>query len=92
MAHLSHVHSGLIASPAHTLAFAVAGEHAAAQWLDHLAPPLSLAEFREARLHHLLAHVDPYNVAAAVAVAVAVFRQAYAQRIAAFISGGKRHG
>lgn len=88
MAHLSHVHSGLIAPHAHTLIFAVAGGHAAARWLDHFAPALSLAEFREAHLRRLLAHVDPFNVAAAMAV----FRQAYGRRIAAFIAGGKRHG
>ncbi|WOB74095.1 hypothetical protein [Achromobacter xylosoxidans] len=88
MAHLSHVHSGLIASPAHTLVFAVAGTQAAAQWLGHVAPALSLAEFCETHLHQLLTYVEPNNVAAAMAV----FRQAYARRIAEFIAGGKRHG
>lgn len=88
MARLSHVHSGLIASPAHTLIFAVAGTRAASQWLDRTAPDLSLAEYRETRLNQLMARVYPFNVAAAMGV----FRQAYAQRIAAFIAGGKRHG
>lgn len=88
MAHLSLVHSGLIASPAHTLVFAVAGTRAAAQWLNRTAPDVSLADYRETRLHKLLANADPHNVAAVVAV----FRQAYAQRIAAFIAGGNHHG
>ncbi|MFY4258649.1 hypothetical protein ACOTCG_13705 [Achromobacter xylosoxidans] len=88
MAHLSHVRSGPIAFPAHTLVFAVAGAQAAAQWLDSVAPALSLAEFCETHLRQLLTHVDPNNAAAAMAV----FRQAYAGRIAVFIAGGKRHG
>lgn len=88
MAHLSLVHSGLIASPAHTLVFAVAGRHAAAQWLSRAAPDLSLAEYRETRLRQLLANADPHNIMAVTAV----FRQAYAQCIAAFIAGGNHHG
>lgn len=88
MAHLSHVHSGLIASHAHTLIFAVAGAHAAAQWFASTTPSLSLAAFREAHLRHQLASASPHNAAAAIAV----YRQAYARRVAAFIAGGKRHG
>jgi len=88
MASLSHVHLGRTASPAHTLVFANAGAHAAAQWLNSAAPSLSLAAFRESSLHHLLAHATPGNVAAAMAV----FRQAYARRVATFIAGDKRRG
>ncbi|WP_182835673.1 hypothetical protein [Bordetella avium] len=88
MAHLSLVHSGLIASPAHTLVFAVAGTHSAAQWLACTAPELSLAEYRETCLRQLLVNADPHNIMAVTAV----FRQAYAQRIAAFIAGGNHHG
>lgn len=88
MAHLSHVHSGLIVSHAHTLIFAVAGTHAAAQWLNHATPDLSLAEYRETSLRELLARAEARNIAAVVAV----FRQAYGQRIAAFIAGVKHHG
>lgn len=88
MASLSHVHSGLIASPAHTLVSAVAGTQAAAQGLNSVAPALSLAEFCETHLRQLLTHVDPNNAASAMAV----LRQAYAGRIAVFIAGGKRHG
>lgn len=88
MARLSHVHSGLIASPVHTLVFAVAGTHAAARWLNRTALDLSLAEYRETCLRQLLANADPHNIMAVTAV----FRQAYAQRIAAFIAGGNHHG
>lgn len=88
MAHLSYVHSGLIASPAHTLIFAVAGTHATAQWLNRAALDLSLAEYRKTSLRQLLAHSNPHRVAAVAAV----FRQANGRHIAAFIAGVKHHG
>jgi len=85
MANLLHVHLGQTASPAHTLVFTIASVHAAAEWLASTAPNLSLATFREA---HLRAHASPHNATAAMAV----FRPAYARRVAASIAGGKRHG